>query len=106
MATDILGKVIDTRPQEVATAVARLAKDLLGNEVEVRWFGSWPKGTAWPGSDIDIALAAQTPIPLDQMSKLREAIDELPTLYTVDVVDMCSVGGTLKQEILHNGVKL
>ena len=94
------------RPREVALAVARLAKKLLGSAVVVMWFGSWPKGTAWPGSDIDVALSSPMPIPLDQLARLRDAVDDLPTLYSVDVVDLSSVGGTLKREILQNGIVL
>lgn len=94
------------KAQEIARAVAALAKDLLGPDVEVIWFGSWPSGTAWPASDIDIALSAPMPISLEELAKLRDAIDRLPTLYTVDLVDMGAVGRRLQQEIVDKGVKI
>lgn len=46
-------------------------------------FGSRAKGTALERSDIDIAVWGA-----DDFDALKEAIDEIPTLYTIDVVDM------------------
>ena len=95
-----------SRPRAVAKEVAKLAKDLLGQDLEVIWFGSWPKGVAHPSADIDLALSGRTPIPLERIARLREAIDRLPTLYQVDVVDFSVVGADLRDEILKYGVKL
>ena len=72
----------------------------------IYWFGSWPKGEARPGSDIDLALLAAAPIPLDKLTSLRDAPENLPTLYQIDVVDIDTVGPVLKQEILTHGVRL
>ena len=46
-------------------------------------FGSRAKGTALERSDIDIAVSGVT-----QFSALQEEIENLPTLFIVDVVDM------------------
>ena len=47
------------RPTEVAKEAARLARKVLGHEVEVIWFGSWPLGRAQARSDIDLAMACR-----------------------------------------------
>lgn len=88
-----------SRPTQIAQEVARLARSFLGAQVEVLWFGSWAKGTAMPRSDIDIAVSTGVPIPLERMSLLLDAVEELPTLYHVDIVDLHSVGATLRDEI-------
>jgi predicted nucleotidyltransferase len=97
---------VASRATEVAQEVARLARTILGHEVEVLWFGSWPRGRAQPRSDLDIAVSTGQPIPPDQLAALREAVGELPTLYDVDLVDLSAVGRRLKKEILRHGVKL
>lgn len=94
------------RPTEVAKEAARLARKVLGHEVEIIWFGSWPLGRAQARSDIDLAMAAAGPISLERMAVLREAVDNFPTLYEIDLVDLASVGQSLRTEILLHGVRL
>lgn len=50
---------------------------------EVILFGSRAKGTARERSDIDIAVRGA-----DFFDSLEEEIEELPTLYTIDVVNL------------------
>ena len=46
-------------------------------------FGSRAKGTALPESDIDIAVSG-----VQDVEALREALEELPTLYKIDLVSL------------------
>lgn len=46
-------------------------------------FGSRAKETARESSDIDIAVCG-----VYDMEKLQEEIEDIPTLYTVDLVDL------------------
>jgi predicted nucleotidyltransferase len=94
------------RPTEIAKEVARLARSILGKDVEVIWFGSWPQGKARPRSDIDVAVSTGNPIPPERMALLHEAVDELPTLYDIDIVDLSVTGPVLRQEVLKNGERL
>lgn len=50
---------------------------------EVILFGSWAKGTANERSDIDIAVRG-----VKDIEKLREDIEDIPTLRSFDIVDM------------------
>lgn len=95
-----------SRSREIANRVAELAREILGESVEVLWFGSWPRGEAQARSDIDIALHLEQPIPLDRMAALRDAVEKLPTLYEIDLIDLSSVGDALRQEIVRSGVRL
>lgn len=94
------------RTKEIANEAVRLIRNQLDPTVIIYWFGSWPKGEARPGSDIDLALSAGSPIPLDKLAFLRDKLENLPTLYQIDVVDLATVGPALKQEILTHGVRL
>ena len=46
-------------------------------------FGSRAKGTALERSDIDIAVKG-----VDDIENLREELEEIPTLYTIDLVGL------------------
>ena len=94
------------RPAQIAKDVARLARSLLGKDVEVIWFGSWPQGKARPHSDIDMAISTGAPISPEFMGNLQEAVDELPTLYEIDIVDLNATGAKLREEILKHGEHL
>jgi len=94
------------RPTEIAREVARLARVVFGDNAEVIWFGSWPQGKALAHSDIDLAVSTGAPIPPERMVLLQEAVDELATLYQLDIIDLNSVGPALREEILKHGKRL
>lgn len=94
------------RPAEIAREVARLARSILGKDAEVIWFGSWPQGKAQPHSDIDMAISIGNPISPELMGILQEAVDDLPTLYEIDIVDLNAAGAKLREEILKHGERL
>lgn len=94
------------RPLEIAREVARLARSLLGESTEVIWFGSWPRQKALAHSDIDLAISIGTPIPPERMALLHDAVDDIATLYQIDLVDLSSAGPGLREEILKYGERL
>jgi hypothetical protein len=107
MARDVPASQPDvTRPREIACEVARLARALFGDGTEVIWFGSWPQRRALPHSDIDLAISTGTPIPPQRMALLHDAVDDISTLYEIDVVDLHSVGAALREEVLKYGERL
>lgn len=56
-------------------------------------FGSRAKGTATERSDIDIAVSG-----IPDAENLREELDNLPTLYTIDLVNLDECGNQLLLE--------
>ena len=88
------------RPREIAREVARLARSLLGESTEVIWFGSWPRRKAVAHSDIDLAISIGTPIPPERMALLHDAVDDIATLYQIDLVDLSSAGRGLREEVV------
>lgn len=94
-------------PRQIAEQVAALARRFLGADIRVYWFGSWAEGRAVARSDIDIGLAADRSIPLDQLSRLRGAVEEeLPTLYTVELVDLTAADSTFRERAVARGIRL
>lgn len=69
---------------------------------QVFLFGSWAKGTALERSDIDIAVSGVARFP-----ELQEEIENLPTLFGVDIVDMDTcINALLLEDIGKYGKKI
>ena len=63
---------------------------------EIILYGSRAKGTARERSDIDIAVVG-----VQKFELLEEEVDNLPTLYSVDVLNM----DTCRNELLMEDVR-
>ncbi len=66
---------------EISNETVRICKD--HNADEVILYGSRAKGCALERSDIDIAVRGAERFP-----ELEEEIEEIPTLYSIDVVNL------------------
>lgn len=74
--------------------------------VSVFLFGSWARGTAHHGSDVDVAVAYDDGMPHDlEIDALRELLEESTVPYRVDVVDMSRASQALLQEIRKEGIR-
>ena len=67
--------------EDVMEAAAKLCREFGAKKVIL--FGSRAKGTALERSDIDIAVSG-----VKEVDLLIQEIEELPTLYSVDIVNM------------------
>jgi predicted nucleotidyltransferase len=99
-------EIDDARAREVEREVAKLARALLGANTQVIWFGSWPRQNALAHSDIDLAISIATPIPLERLALLHDAVDDIATLYQIDLVDLCSASPVLREEVQKHGERL
>lgn len=57
----------------------------------VFFFGSRVTGKGSDRSDIDVGIEGPQEIPLLTMAHIKEEIEQLPTLYTIDVVDFKAI---------------
>ena len=102
----MLHQELMARPQKIAQEVADLARQVLGADIDVIWFGSWPKGTARPHADIDIAIAGSEAFPPERLAELRAFVDDLATLHEIDLEDLHTVGEVFRNEIVRHGVRI
>ena len=79
---------LEEAQQLAVAAVRRRVPDL---EYRVFLFGSRATGRAHERSDIDIGIEGPAPIPYETLAKIREDIEEAPTLYSIDIVDFARV---------------
>jgi predicted nucleotidyltransferase len=102
----MLHEELIARPRQIAQEVAHLARLVLCADIKVIWFGSWPKGTAKPHADVDIAIAGAKAFPPERMAELRALADNVATLHEIDLVDLHTVGEAFRNEILRHGVRV
>ena len=77
-----------------------------GNAYRVFLLGSWASGDAHERSDIDIAIAGPARVDPAAMLDIREACDRLPTLYTIDLVDLALVTPEFRARALRDALEL
>jgi len=69
-------------------------------------FGSRAKGTNRKGSDIDLAVVGGKTLTFRELRHLKEELDTLGGLYSVDLVLFEKVDEKLKKSILDTGVDI
>ncbi len=86
--------------QEIMTSIVDICRRYRVKEAIL--FGSRAKGTATERSDYDIAVSG-----VEQFEELEEAIDDIPTLHSFDVVNMDTCrNDLLLKEIQEYGRKI
>ena len=84
------------RVDEVITEIVQCCKKYGAQKTIL--FGSRAKGTATERSDIDIAVSG---VDSCKILDLQEEIEEIPTLYTIDLVDL----DTCRNQLLLEDIK-
>lgn len=82
------------RADKVIKDVAQLCRNFDAKKVIL--YGSRAKGTARERSDIDIAVSG-----VENFDELAEKVEELPTLYTVDLLN----ADTCKNDLLLEDIR-
>lgn len=88
----------------------KIRKDLLKvfkkyldfKKYKIFFFGSRVSGLSAERSDLDIGIEGSRPLPASLKLELEEALDELPILYKIDVVDFRKVPKKFKKEALKH----
>lgn len=86
--------MIIVRAEEVIEEVADLCRQFQAKKVIL--YGSRAKGIARERSDIDIAVSG-----VKNFGLLVEKVEELPTLYSVDIINM----DTCRNQLLLEDIK-
>lgn len=73
-------------------------------EYRILLFGSWVRSGATPTSDIDIAIHGPAKVDSLVMARIRQDIEELPTLRKFDIVDVHSADKEFRKTILKEAM--
>ena len=84
------------RVEEVIAEITQRCKNYGAERIIL--FGSRAKGTATERSDIDIAVSG---VASCDIYELQEELEDIPTLYTIDLVDL----DTCRNELLLEDIK-
>lgn len=90
------------RAAEVLTMI-RKCLEKMKNELQGRQivlFGSRALGCAGPRSDFDIGVIGKQPLPLDLFYRVEDNLEALPTLYSIDWVDLNRVSSDFRKRAL------
>lgn len=82
------------KAEEVIEEVTMLCREFRAKKILL--YGSRAKGTARERSDIDIAVTG-----VEDFDTLAEAVENLPTLYSVDLLNL----DTCKNQLLLEDIK-
>jgi predicted nucleotidyltransferase len=101
---------LETVCDEVAQ-IARAAAGIIRQTVPDRayrvvLFGSWASGSAGERSDIDIGIEGPVPLDAAVMSAIRDAVLALPTIYSIDVVDLQRVGPDFRSVVMAGAIEV
>jgi len=83
----------------------RVRKRLKGRRYRLYLFGSRARKEAGPRSDYDLALLADPPLDLATLAELREALEDLPILQSLDLVEVSLAPG-LREAVEKEGILL
>ncbi len=78
-------------------------QELLNSDFDLFIFGSQANKKELIAADIDLGIKANRPIALELLSRIKHLLnDELPSLYTFDVVDFSKVDSNFAKIALQN----
>ncbi len=72
---------------QVWNALRDVAAEFASRGIRLFLFGSFASGEQRPGSDLDLGFTASERTSPQSVESLREAIDALPTIRRIDLVD-------------------
>ena len=68
-------------------------------------FGSYARGKAHQGSDIDIAIDTGKRLNLHEWQFLWNLLDALPTAQKIDLIDIHRIPDDMRESILKEGIE-
>ncbi len=86
---------------DMIKTVCEVHKDLLIDK-KLILFGSRATGKNKERSDFDPGILSGESVNFVSLYKLKDALDELPTLYSIDLVDLNNVSASFRNEALKN----
>jgi predicted nucleotidyltransferase len=88
----------------IRATLREAAAELSGYRVVL--FGSRARGQAGTRSDFDIGVLGHEPLPLGVFFRLAECFERLPTLYSIDWVDLQRTSQAFRQSALQQAITL
>ncbi|MFH0800328.1 MAG: nucleotidyltransferase domain-containing protein [Pseudomonadota bacterium] len=82
--------------------ILSVLENLLPAGSQAYFFGSRMNSTFSEGSDLDLLIAANAPIGLDVIAKIRDMFEESDLPFKVDILDNSSLTPSMRQNIMKH----
>ena len=92
--------------KEIIKETVRIIRRHLPRNYKIILFGSWAKGTAYETSDIDVGILGKGTVPEEVMRRIAQEAEGIPTLRTVEVVDLRSKSEPFRRSALKSAKSL
>ena len=93
-----------TREEQIKAMIAgvmrKFSPQLNGHRVVL--FGSRAGGKARTRSDFDVGVIGNEPLPVKVFYEIDDMLENLPTLYRIDWVDLNNAAPSLRKRALEN----
>jgi hypothetical protein len=105
-----MSEIVETRrdPAEGDPYLARVKSLILDHlapyDAAVTLFGSRARGTADPGSDVDVAVSPRERVPVELLPDIAEALEESTIPYRVDLLDLRRADSGLRAIVAREGI--
>ena len=94
---------VETKVSHLAFQVASEARRRFGEKNHIYWFGSWVNGDATEVSDLDIGIDVSSSVSSLEFLNFIDWVEELPTLFQFDIINMSEISETFRNKIIKNG---
>ncbi|MBF8280761.1 MAG: DNA polymerase beta domain protein region [Candidatus Magasanikbacteria bacterium] len=83
--------------KEFIRKIKRVIRNHLGANYKVFLFGSRATGQGTARSDFDVGIEGKKPVPRWMISLIKEELEGLPILYSVDIVDFMAASSKFRR---------
>ena len=91
---------VDEKTKHKITAVL----SALFPDAKIYLFGSRARGTNGKYSDIDIAIDAGKPLPIESIDEAKSMLNESNILYFIDILDFHLITSSMREEIIKERI--
>ncbi len=88
--------------EAIIDRVAEIIRRNVPGDYKIVLFGSTAVGDASERSDLDIGILGSDEVVWETMLSIRREVDAIPTLRSIDVVDLLSVSDSFRQSAMRS----
>lgn len=92
---------VEMDTEKIFKEIVKIVRKYLSDDYKILLFGSWAKGDFLNTSDVDIAILGDNKVPYDLMVKIKEEVEEIPTLRSIDIIDLNSKEKAFRENVLR-----
>ena len=97
---------VNEKVESIVLKIQSIVADQVEGDYKLFLFGSRENGKSMERSDIDIAIMTNEKMDASILAKIREEIENISTLLTIDFVDLSTVDDDFRNHVLETGSRL